>query len=48
MTHSHTTGQQLTPSGTLFCGQILSLLDFSRINPDRPVRKSLSQEILAI
>jgi hypothetical protein len=48
MTHFHTTGPQLTPSSTLFCGQILSLLDFSRINPHHPVRKSLSQEILAI
>jgi hypothetical protein len=48
MTHSHTTGQQLTPSGALFCGQILSLLDFSRINPDHRLRKSLSQAILAI
>jgi hypothetical protein len=48
MTHSHTTGQQLTRSGTLFCGQILSLLDFNRIKPDHAPRKSLSQEILAI
>jgi hypothetical protein len=48
MTHSHTAGQQLTPSSTLFCGQILSLLDFSRINPDDQLCKLLSQEILAI
>jgi hypothetical protein len=48
MTHTYTTGQQLTPSGALFCGQILPLLDFSRINPDHARRKSLSQEILAI
>jgi hypothetical protein len=39
---------QLTPSAVLFCGQILSLLDFSRISAVQPLCKLLSQEILAI
>jgi hypothetical protein len=39
---------QLSPSAALFCGQILSLLDFSRTNAVQPLRKLLSQAILAI
>jgi hypothetical protein len=40
--------QQLSRFGVIFCGQDLSIQYFSRINPDHSLRKSLSQEILAI
>jgi hypothetical protein len=48
MTQSYNTTSQLSPSVTLFCGKILSLLDFSRTNAVQPLCKSLSREILAI